>query len=126
MGRFSGSTSWPGFPGEAGSNVSFFDYFIQHVEAVDGFAVHAYSGTSFFDGLFRRDFLSDMLDTAARGALVLPSPLDGRVLATDRALCLNAAVIAYRFVGNDGTVFYAIAGLWRVTLCALKASRGGL
>jgi hypothetical protein len=47
MGALSG---WPGFSGEAGSNVTFFEYFLAHVEAVDGFAVHAYSGTSFFDG----------------------------------------------------------------------------
>jgi len=45
-----GLSGWPGFPGEGGSNVNFFDYFIEQVEAVDGFAVHAYSGTSFFDG----------------------------------------------------------------------------
>ena len=78
------------------------------------------------DGLFRRDFLADILDTVQRGALTLPSPFDGGVLVTNQTLCIHPAAVAYRFVANDGTVFYAIAGLWRIRLCALYFPASGL
>lgn len=46
MGAHSG---WPGYVSESGSNAAYFKYCIDNVEAVDGFALHAYSGTSFYN-----------------------------------------------------------------------------
>ena len=47
MGALSG---WPGYDHEPTSNISFMNTFLANVEAVDGFALHAYSGTSYYNG----------------------------------------------------------------------------
>ncbi len=69
--------------------------------------------------LFKRDFLRDAIRAASFGRLMLPSPFDGRSLASDIAYPLTSMTIAYKF--NDavrGVTFYAIASLWCSTLVA--------
>jgi len=43
-------SAWPGFPEEAGSRIRWFRTFLDHAGRVDGFALHAYSGWSYWDG----------------------------------------------------------------------------
>ncbi len=69
--------------------------------------------------LFKRDFLRDAIRAATFGRLILPSPFDGRSLASDISYPLTTMTIAYKFTdpGHDVT-FYAVASLWCATLVA--------
>lgn len=77
--------------------------------------------------LFKRDFLRDAIRAASFSRLILPSPIDGRSLATDIALPLTPMTIAYKFTDTlHDVTFYAVASLWCATITAYYFPTFGL
>ncbi len=77
--------------------------------------------------LFKRDFLRDAIRAASFGRLILPSPIDGRSLATDISYPLTPMTIAYKFTDTlHDVTFYAVASLWRATIAAYYFPSFGL